>query len=43
MRSVGNGMRSDFPPMNGNSGLVPGNPADLNGPAGAPFAPERST
>lgn len=34
---VGNGIRSDFEPMNGGSGLVLGNPTDLNNPVGAPF------
>lgn len=38
MGFVGNGIRSDFLPMNGGSGLVLGNPTDLNEPAGAPFA-----
>lgn len=35
---VGNGIRSDFQPMNNGSGLVLGNPTDLNQPAGQPFA-----
>ncbi|TCV93344.1 levansucrase [Luteibacter rhizovicinus] len=35
---VGDGIRSDFLPMNGGSGLVLGNPTDLNEPVGAPFA-----
>lgn len=34
---VGNGIRSDFQPVNG-SGLALGNPTDLNTPHGAPFA-----
>lgn len=38
MGFVGNGIRSDFLPLNGGSGLVLGNPTDLNGPIGAPFA-----
>lgn len=33
---VGNGIRSDFQPMNNGSGLVLGNPTDLNQPAGQP-------
>lgn len=33
---VGNGIRSDFQPVNG-SGLALGNPTDLNTPAGSPF------
>lgn len=40
MGFVGNGIRSDFQPMNAGSGLVLGNPTDLNGPVGAPFAPD---
>ncbi|WP_207796614.1 glycoside hydrolase family 68 protein [Sphingomonas oleivorans] len=35
---VGNGIRSDFLPMNHGSGLVLGNPTDLTQPVGAPFA-----
>lgn len=38
MGFVGEGIRSDYLPMNGGSGLVLGNPTDLNGPVGAPFA-----
>ncbi|GBR37479.1 levansucrase [Neoasaia chiangmaiensis NBRC 101099] len=34
---VGNGIRSDFQPMNYGSGLVLGNPTDLNTPAGTDF------
>lgn len=34
---VGDGIRSDFQPVNG-SGLALGNPTDLNTPHGAPFA-----
>lgn len=35
---VGNGIRSDFLPLNGGSGLVLGNPTDFSAPAGAPYA-----
>ena len=35
---VGNGIRSDFLPLNGGSGLVLGNPTDFSAPAGAVFA-----
>jgi levansucrase len=38
MGFVGKGIRSDFLPMNAGSGLVLGNPTDLNEPVGAPFA-----
>ncbi|WP_082190244.1 glycoside hydrolase family 68 protein [Frateuria defendens] len=38
MGFIGNGIRSDFLPLNGGSGLVLGNPTDLNAPVGAPFA-----
>jgi len=38
MGFVGNGIRSDFEPMNRGSGLVLGNPTNLNEPVGAPFA-----
>lgn len=37
---VGNGVRSDFQPMNRGTGLVLGNPVDLNSPKGDPFAPD---
>ncbi len=37
---VGNGVRSDFQPVNRGSGLALGNPANLNYPVGAPFAPD---
>lgn len=40
MGFVGNGVRSDYLPLNGGSGLVLGNPTDLNAPVGAPFAPD---
>ena len=36
---VGNGIRSDFKPMNWGSGLVLGNPTDLNQAAGSDFDP----
>ncbi|ANJ28716.1 levansucrase [Agromyces aureus] len=36
---VGDGIRSDFQPMNQGSGLVLGNPTNLNIPRGDPFAP----
>ncbi|MBB2176167.1 glycoside hydrolase family 68 protein [Gluconacetobacter johannae] len=36
---VGNGIRSDFQPMNYGSGLVLGNPTDLNTAAGTDFDP----
>ncbi|RFD18614.1 glycoside hydrolase family 68 protein [Komagataeibacter melaceti] len=36
---VGNGVRSDFKPMNWGSGLVLGNPTDLNQAAGSDFDP----
>ncbi|WP_408887123.1 glycoside hydrolase family 68 protein [Kozakia baliensis] len=36
---VGNGIRSDFQPMNYGSGLVLGNPTDLNNAAGTDFEP----
>lgn len=35
---VGNGIRSDFLPLNGGSGLVLGNPTDFSAPAGAPYS-----
>ncbi|SKD06267.1 glycoside hydrolase family 68 protein [Paraburkholderia hospita] len=35
---VGNGIRSDFLPMNKGSGLVLGNPTDFDAPVGAPYA-----
>lgn len=35
---VGDGIRSDFQPMNAGSGLVLGNPTDLNQPVGQPYA-----
>ena len=38
MGFVGDGIRSDFLPLNGGSGLVLGNPVDLNQPAGQPYA-----
>ena len=38
MGFVGKGIRSDFLPLNSGSGLVLGNPTDLNSPVGAPFA-----
>ncbi|WP_426284058.1 glycoside hydrolase family 68 protein [Burkholderia ambifaria] len=38
MGFVGNGIRSDFLPMNKGSGLVLGNPTDLTQPVGFPFA-----
>ncbi|PAJ81550.1 glycoside hydrolase 68 family protein [Burkholderia ubonensis] len=38
MGFVGNGIRSDFLPMNQGGGLVLGNPTDLTQPVGAPFA-----
>nr|WP_081472724.1 glycoside hydrolase family 68 protein [Burkholderia ambifaria] len=38
MGFVGNGIRSDFLPMNRGSGLVLGNPTDLTQPVGFPFA-----
>ncbi|GAA1955615.1 glycoside hydrolase family 68 protein [Nocardioides panacihumi] len=37
---VGNGIRSDFQPVNRGSGLALGNPTNLNYPAGTPFAPD---
>lgn len=37
---VGNGVRSDFEPVNRGSGLALGNPTNLNFPAGNPFAPD---
>jgi len=36
---VGNGIRSDFEPVNRGSGLALGSPSNLNFPAGQPFAP----
>lgn len=36
---VGDGIRSDFQPLNGTSGLVLGNPTNLNFPVGTPAAP----
>ncbi|WP_258058789.1 glycoside hydrolase family 68 protein [Rathayibacter rathayi] len=36
---VGNGIRSDFQPLNGGSGLALGNPTNLNFPGGRPYAP----
>ncbi|MCI9857487.1 glycoside hydrolase family 68 protein [Microbacterium proteolyticum] len=36
---VGDGIRSDFEPVNRGSGLALGSPANLNFPAGTPFAP----
>lgn len=36
---VGNGVRSDFQPLNWGSGLVLGNPTDLNQAAGSDFDP----
>lgn len=35
---VGNGVRSDYQPLNSGSGLVLGNPTDMNQPRGEPFA-----
>lgn len=35
---VGNGVRSDYQPLNNGSGLVLGNPTDMNRPRGEPFA-----
>ncbi|CAD6005160.1 glycoside hydrolase family 68 protein [Agreia sp. COWG] len=37
---VGDGIRSDFQPMNRGSGLVLGNPTNLNVARGNPFAPD---
>jgi len=37
---VGDGIRSDFQPLNSGSGLALGNPTNLNYPAGQPFAPD---
>ncbi|WP_243076528.1 glycoside hydrolase family 68 protein [Microbacterium sp. SS28] len=37
---VGNGIRSDFQPLNGGSGLALGNPTNLNFLGGQPFAPD---
>lgn len=37
---VGDGVRSDYQPMNGGSGLVLGNPTNLNFNPGRPFAPD---
>ncbi|SER43924.1 levansucrase [Azotobacter beijerinckii] len=37
---VGNGIRSDYQPMNQGSGLVLGNPTNLNFNGGFPFAPD---
>ncbi|MDM4761959.1 glycoside hydrolase family 68 protein [Galbitalea sp. SE-J8] len=37
---VGDGVRSDFQPLNRGSGLALGNPTNLNEPVGAPFAPD---
>ncbi|WP_345801326.1 glycoside hydrolase family 68 protein [Microbacterium sp. AZCO] len=37
---VGNGIRSDFQPLNGGSGLALGNPTNLNFAGGQPFAPD---
>lgn len=36
---VGNGVRSDYQPLNRGSGLALGSPANLNHPVGKPFAP----
>lgn len=36
---VGDGIRSDFQPVNRGSGLALGSPSNLNFPAGTPFAP----
>ena len=35
---VGDGIRSDFLPLNGGSGLVVGNPTDFDAPIGAPYS-----
>jgi levansucrase len=37
---VGDGIRSDFQPLNSGSGLALGNPTNLNYPGGQPFAPD---
>jgi levansucrase len=37
---VGDGIRSDFQPLNGGSGLALGNPTNLNFLGGQPFAPD---
>ncbi|MBT1635290.1 glycoside hydrolase family 68 protein [Clavibacter michiganensis] len=37
---VGNGLRSDYKPMNGGSGLVLGNPTNLNYAGGTAYAPD---
>ncbi len=37
---VGNGIRSDFQPVNRGSGLALGSPSNLNFAAGSPFAPD---
>lgn len=37
---VGDGIRSDFQPLNRGSGLALGNPTNLNYPGGSPFAPD---
>ncbi|MGW9586202.1 glycoside hydrolase family 68 protein [Microbacterium sp. NPDC055455] len=37
---VGDGIRSDFQPLNGGSGLALGNPTNLNYAQGQPFAPD---
>ena len=37
---VGDGIRSDFQPLNGGSGLALGNPTNLNFAGGEPFAPD---
>jgi levansucrase len=37
---VGDGIRSDFQPLNNGSGLALGNPTNLNFAGGQPFAPD---
>ena len=37
---VGDGIRPDFQPLNGGSGLALGNPTNLNFAGGQPFAPD---
>ena len=37
---VGNGIRSDYQPLNENTGIALGNPINLNYAAGSPYAPD---
>lgn len=39
---VGNGIRSDFQPLNSGSGLALGNPTNLNFPGGRPYSPSNN-